>query len=447
MPARIQTHSLQRRLLVLLLALVTVAWSLAAAINSYYSMRSLDELLDRHLEQAAAVLIARQVGDMDETTVSPGAQGGKPERVAFQVWHQDGLAMRSANAPEQPMSAATAGFENRRILGNWWRVYTASFGQEIRIYVGERMAVRDQILYTVVRSALWTLSIALPLLALAGWWSVRTGLAPVRQLGRDIARRQPQALDPIRLKKPLLELEPVVKALNQLFERTGSLLEAERRFTADAAHELRTPIAGIRIQAEVARRAGDAAERLRALEKTLAGCDHAKHVIEQLLTMARLEEASAGQGKTIDLVAVVREAAAPLGGSALARRQTLALEAAAPVTVPGDAALIGLLVRNLLDNAIRYSAEGAQIRATVGAEAGAGFLNIEDSGPGMTEEERARLGERFFRVLGTDKPGSGLGWSIVRRIAQVHGLQIETGVSPDLGGLLVCVRWPDRPAC
>jgi two-component system sensor histidine kinase QseC len=434
--------SLQRRLLVLLLGLASAAWLLAATVNSIYSMRRLDELLDRHLEQAAAVLIGRQVGDVDAPAlVGTLMQGTRADRVAFQVWHQGTLALRSTNAPAEPMSSSTHGFETRRLLGKDWRVYSTTVNDELRIYVGERVEARNQILYTVVRSALWTLSIALPLLALAGWWSVRRGLAPLRQLVRAIAGRRPESLEAIRLNEPLAELQPVVGALNHLFERIANLLEAERRFTADAAHELRTPIAAIRVQAEVARGAADPSERLRAIEQTLAGCDHARHLVEQLLTMARLEAETAPVREPFDLSALVRQVAAQVAPAALDRRQSLVLEAAEPLTARGDVTLIGLLVRNLLDNAVRYSPDGAMVRATVERQDQRACLTVEDSGPGLTEQQRARLGERFFRVLGTNQSGSGLGWSIVRWIAQVHELNVSTDVSPQLGGLRVRVCW------
>lgn len=438
----LRPRSLQRRLLVLLLGLVSIVWLVAAALTSIDSMRKLDELLDRHLEQAAAVLIARQVGDLDDPPNTDESDSiNLHSRVAFQVWHQGALAIRSANAPAEPMSSASNGFQTRRIMGDDWRVYASSVDDEIRIFVGERVGVRNQILSTVVRSALWTLSIALPLLAVAGWWSVRTGLAPLRQLGLAIAGRRPQSLEPIELREPLAELQPLVGELNHLFERIAKLVESERRFTADAAHELRTPIAAIRVQAEVARGATDPSDRLRALEATLTGCDRAKHLVDQLLTMARLESDAGTRRDRFDLSAVVREVAAQIAPSALARKQSLTLDAPDSQLASGDATLIGLLVRNLLDNALRYSPDGATVRVVVGHQDAQVCLTVEDSGPGLSEEQRARLGERFFRVLGTNQDGSGLGWSIVRWIASVHQLRIGTDVSPQLGGLRVSVLW------
>jgi two-component system sensor histidine kinase QseC len=241
-------------------------------------------------------------------------------------------------------------------------------------------------------------------------------------------------------------MQPMVRALNDLFQRIEQMVISERRFTADAAHELRTPIAAIRAQAQVALGAGeDHAQREHALQTTLAGCDRATRLVEQLLTLARLEAAPATPGvatERLDLSALARRVAASLAPTALARQQVLELEAQAPCPVAGDETLIGVLVRNLIDNALRYSPDHAQVRVSVAVQSGQTVLQVHDSGPGMTGPEMARLGERFFRVLGSEQPGSGLGWSIVRRIAAVFGAQVAVSRSQRLGGLAVTVRWP-----
>jgi len=245
------------------------------------------------------------------------------------------------------------------------------------------------------------------------------------------------------------ELQPLMEALNGLFERVSTLLVSERRFTADAAHELRTPIAGVRAQAQVALAVANDAERRHALEATLQGCDRLARLVEQLLQLSRLEAASpATPMGVVDLIGLARRVAGELAGAALARHQDLALEGEAVRPVQGEETLLGVLLRNLLDNAIRYSPDGARLVLTIQADAaGQALLVMEDSGPGLDEAQRQRLGERFFRVLGTGQSGSGLGWSIVRRIATAHGLQIAVDRSPALGGLRVTVsgwRQADR---
>jgi two-component system sensor histidine kinase QseC len=187
----------------------------------------------------------------------------------------------------------------------------------------------------------------------------------------------------------------------------------------------------------------DEAQRLHALQSTLAGCDRATRLVEQLLTLARLEAAPAAlSASSVDLTMVTRQVAANLAPTALARQQSLELEADASCAVAGNDLLMGVLVRNLLDNALRYSPDGAKILVSVAVTDGQPTLSVHDSGPGMTADEMARLGERFFRVLGHAQPGSGLGWSIVKRIVGVFGAQVQASRSDALGGLAVTVRWP-----
>lgn len=445
-------NSLQARLLALVLGLVTLVWLGAAVLTWYDARHELDELLDGHLAQAAALLVVQQTradGDADDEDVADAPSLHKyAPRVAFQVFHEGHLVMRSANAGTAPMATTDHGFATVHLSdGVQWRVFATRGAQnDVQVYVGEQTSSRNAILWAVLRGVLWPLVFALPLLALGGWWAVRQGLAPLRQLSHVLGQRQPQALEPVVLGDMPAEMQPLVQALNALFERIGRMMASERRFTADAAHELRTPIAAIRAQAQVALGAGaDAAQRDHALQATLAGCDRATRLVEQLLTLARLEASSvipAAPAATVDLGELTRRVAAELAPAALARHQTLELDAAAPCAVAGDDMLVSVLVRNLIDNALRYSPQGARVKVSVAAGSGQPVLQVEDSGAGMTEQEMARLGERFYRVPGHELPGSGLGWSIVRRIGDVFGAQVRVSRSARLGGLAVSVRWP-----
>lgn len=442
--------SLQARLLLPLLGLVTVIW-LGAAIMTWADAREeLDDLLDGHLAQAAAMLVVVQArADDDGVADAPTLHKYSP-LVAFQVFHEGKLVMRSANAGLLPMSHKESGFATVRLSNDErWRVFaTQGTQRDVTVYVGEKTQSRNEILWAILHSVLMPLLYALPLLALGGWWAVLQGLAPLRQLGQVLAQRQPEALKQVELTYMPSEMKPMVEALNDLFARIERMVASERRFTADAAHELRTPIAGIRAQAQVAMGAGDdTGQRLHALQATLAGCDRATRLVDQLLTLARLEAAPHDpniQATVVDLSQVARRVAANLAPAALARRQTLTLDAADPCPVAGNDLLIGVLVRNLLDNALRYSPEGAEIQVAVTHLAGQSVLSVQDSGPGMTEPEMARLGDRFFRVLGHDQPGSGLGWSIIRRITGVFGAHVHVGRSAGLGGLAVTVSWPAK---
>ena len=485
-------RSLQGRVLALVLGLVAAVWGAAAAWTWHDARRELDELLDGHLAQAAALLVLQQAGnphDDDERAVDAPMLHRYAPQVAFQVFHEGRLTLRSAQAPLQPMvalerarsgaasvrerdrhgkraddeprhddhdddpdAAARASFHTTRLDGVPWRVFAAAGSErDILVLVGERIDARAAILRAVLRSTLAPMLVALPLLALGAWWAVAGGLRPLARLRRVLAERAPQALEPVRLDDAPAEMRPMVDALNGLLQRLGGLLQAERRFTADAAHELRTPIAAIRAQAQVALGETDDAARRHALQATLAGCDRATRLVEQMLTLARLEAGAAPAKAALDLAALVRQGAAALGARALARGQALELAADAPCPVRGDATLLAVLVRNLVDNAIRYAPEGARIAVAVGpggGEAGkplaprTALMTVEDSGPGMDEADLARLGERFFRVLGSGQAGSGLGWSIVQRIAAAHGARVAADRSPALGGLRVRVEVP-----
>jgi len=437
-------RSLQSRLLLLVLGLATAVW-LAAAVLTWKDVRhELDELLDAHLAQAAALLTVQADGDDDDIRDAPVLHKYAPQ-VAFQVFINGQLITRSPNVGTTPMTDLVSGFSTiRQEDGSVWRVFSTYLPEtEVRVYVGEKTQSRESILWAVMRSMLSPFVFALPLLAVACWWAVRKGLAPVRQFSDVLGKRPAHALEPVVLADMPPELRPLVDGLNALLQRIAAMMVSERRFTADAAHELRTPIAAIRAQAQVAMGAtDDADQRNHALQSTLAGCDRATRLVEQLLTLARLEAAPQAAGVQTDLAAVARRVAGDLAPGALARAQVLELDAQAGCLVNADEVLLGVLVRNLLDNALRYSPDHAKVVVTIERQQGGVQLAVHDSGPGMSDDAIQRLGERFFRVLGSEQPGSGLGWSIVCRLVEVFGARAHVARSPDLGGLAVTVLWP-----
>lgn len=238
------------------------------------------------------------------------------------------------------------------------------------------------------------------------------------------------------------EMQPMLDALNRLFDRIRAVLDAERRFTADAAHELRTPIAAIKAQAQVAMAEDDAMLRRHALSGVLGGCNRAVHLVDQLLLLSRLEAgASSDESMPVDLASVARQVVADIAPQSIGRLQQLEVEAPEHCIVTGNEVLLASLVRNLVDNAVRYSPTRARIAVSVGRRDGRILLAVEDSGPGLPEDDLQRLGERFFRARGSGQSGSGLGWSIVRRIASAHGAAIHLGRSRALGGLRVEIAW------
>ncbi len=440
-------RSIQGRLLALLLGGVAVVW-LGAALATWRDVRhELDELLDAHLAQAAALLVVQQAGELehddDRTVEAPSLHKYAP-RAVFQVFHEGQLVLRSADAPLQPLAdgglQARPGLSTVSTQGARWRVFAArGADDDVQVFVAERMDARQHIVRAALLGTLWPLALALPLIALLAWGAIAHGLRPLRVLRRQLAQRPAHALQALQLDGAPAEVAPLVDALNGLFARIDTMLQAERRFTADAAHELRTPIAAIRAQAQVALAERDDARRAHALQATLQGCDRAARLVDQLLTLSRLESGAAVPMAPVDLCALARQVVADLAPRALVRQQELELDAAESCSVMGDATLLSILLRNLVDNALRYSPPGARIAVTVSADGGVPQLTVEDSGPGLDDAALQRLGQRFQRGLGHDASGSGLGWSIVRRIADVHGLQVHAEHSARLGGLAVRV--------
>jgi len=443
-------RSIRRALLAGVLAAVAVTW-VATAVVSYLDARhELDELLDAHLAQTASLLIAQAGHDSGEVEVEHSPPLHRYERrVAFQFW-EDGRVLRlhSANAPnEAPLSAHMEGFSDARIGGRPWRVFSG-WDDEHRflVQVGERREARDEIVAKIAQNLLWPLAVALPALGLLIWVWIYRALRPLRRIGRDVGRRAPDNLSPLDAAGAPVEVAPLVEELNRLFARVEASIDNERRFTADAAHELRTPLAALRAQAQVAQGATDGAERARALDNVIAGCDRASHLVEQLLTLARLEPESGGAARApCDLRELAQLAIADVVPAADAKGIDVDLAADREVVVAGDARLLRVLLRNLLDNAVRYSPPRASVHVQVDAHQGGARLTVADNGPGVPEGEIAQLGQRFHRLLGSDATGTGLGLSIVRRIADVHGARLSFARASQAGGLMVIVEFP-RPA-
>ena len=445
-------RSIQGRLLALLLAGVAAVWIAAAGFTWFDVRHELGELLDAHLAQAAALLVVQQVEELeqdDERTLDAPSLHRYAPRAVFQVFHEGQLVLRSADAPLEPLVPDTAnggeGFTTVRAGGVAWRVFTTRGAErDVRVIVGERVDAREHIVRVALWGTLWPLALALPLLALLAWWAIGRGLAPLRALGTQLAARPAHATQPVAVADAPREIEPLLGALNDLLGRIETMLQAERRFTADAAHELRTPIAAIRAQAQVALAEADDARRRHALRATLEGCDRAARLVEQLLTLARLEAGAAVVMQPVDLHALARQVVGDLAPKAMARQQDLGLAGQACV-VNGDATLLAVLLRNLVDNALRYSPSGARVEVNVRTVDGQVLLQVEDSGPGLPADRAQRLGRRFERGQGQDASGSGLGWSIVQRIVEAHGLQTTVGASQRLGGLAVTVTGPALP--
>jgi len=439
-------RSLRARLLVLLLGTVLSGW-LATAVFTFFDARhEIGEMLDAHLAQSAGLLLA-QVGD--EARALDAAVTGPAHRyeraVVFQLWEGGRLRLRSAGAPPTRLSDRSEGFDDVAIDGRRWRVFARSDAAgRFLVQVGERYEVREELAGSVAEHLMHPLAIAVPGLALLVWLAVGWGLRPLQRIAREVGARAPDDLAPFAPDDAPREALPLLRALEGLFARVAASIERERRFTADAAHELRTPLAAVKTQAQVALAARDERERDRALDQVVAGVDRATRLVEQLLVLARLDPgAGVLQRGPVRLDGLAGECVAALAPSAAARGIALGLDAPQAAVVHADATLVGVLLRNLIDNAIRYTPAGGNVEVTVARTADAAWVSVEDDGPGIPAAERERVTERFYRIAGAGEDGSGLGLSIARRIAQLHGAALRLGEGGGGRGLRVEVRFPD----
>ncbi|MDR2240278.1 MAG: sensor histidine kinase N-terminal domain-containing protein [Zoogloeaceae bacterium] len=455
--------SLRRRLLFLLSGAVIIAWLATAAFTYFDARHEIGEILDAQLSQSASLIAAQLEHVFDEEEEGEAAhenqrhQRGneivlppqyKHERkIAVQVWDRQGrLRLRSASAPETRLYGESEGHGNVMIGGKRWRVFSRlDESRRYLVQVGERHELREELAEHVAEHLLYPLYFALPGLALLIWLVVSAGLAPLAGITRQVARRAPDNLARLDEERAPREILPLIAALNTLFGRVGASLEQERRFTADAAHELRTPLAAVKTQAQVAFGATHAAERDRALANVVAGADRATRLAEQLLMLARLDPQTAlPPGQTVDLLPLAQQGVAEIAQAAAAKNIEIGLTAAETGTAPtvaGDAVLLGVLLRNLLDNAVRYTPAGGEVDVAVRPTGTGVSLAVTDTGPGIPAEKCERAFDRFYRALGSGEEGSGLGLSIVRRIADLHRARVHLGPGPDGRGLRVEVTF------
>lgn len=421
--------SIRRRLVVLLIAVLAGAW-IAIGVATYVdSHREVDALLDAHLAQSARLIIAQAGHELEDLEVEEIEDvAGYRRRVAFQVWEEGRkLVLRSAAAPLARLSRVESGFSDAVLDGRRWRIFSGwDHEHEVLVQVGEDHSARERIARRIARNTLLPLLLALPLVGALVWWVVGRGLAPLRELGREVELRGPQDLRPLGLRDPPAEVAPVAATLDRLFERIRESLDSERRFTSHAAHELRTPMAAIRAQAEVARAADEPRAREGALARVIEGCDRAARLVQQLLMLARVDEATVGTNLLpCRLDEIVRQVLAEQAPWAMEQGATLDLEAVETV-VRGDPVLLEVLVRNLVDNAVRHGGAGVVTVVVTTGERGASLV-VEDCGAGLADDDLQRLGQRFYRAPSARGSGSGLGLSIVGRIVELHGAMLRYG--------------------
>ena len=432
-------RSIRRQLLFWLLAIVLLGVGIAGWLIYRQALAEANELFDYQLEQIAAALPSEPFSQV------LGSRDTGDEGIVLQIWNRNGVLMYYSR-PRAPLAPrAELGFSTERTERGDWRVYGAIVGDNV-VQLAQPVSVRNRLAANVALRTLWPLIVLLPLLGLAVWVVVGRGLRPLRRVTGALETRHPEALDPLPDSRLPLEVQPLVRALNGLLQRLATALDTQKAFVADAAHELRTPLAAVQIQTQLVARATDDAARREALTDLQAGVTRATRLAEQLLALARSEPDGHVQAKTIDLHALLEDCVLTYTPLAQQRGVDLGVEANEAATVIGDRDALRVMLNNLVDNATKYTPRGGRVDVSLLVEAGHPVVRIADNGPGIPPAERERVFDRFYRAgesadrARTDVSGSGLGLAIVRRIALQHGASVMLGDSP-AGGLEVIVRF------
>lgn len=428
----LRTSSLRARLLITLLSLIGVVWIAVVALTYLDAQRELDTVFDSHLAQSARLLVAQSAHELEELELdAPEPRLPYRQSVAFQIWrHGRDLILKSADAPAARFSTAESGLSDASIAGTHWRVYSQwDRHHRVLVQVAESHAVRDRLAARIAFNTTLPILLSVPLLAIAIGWAIARALRPVLLLGREVERRQVLALEPIAVPGIPKEIAPLVGKLNDLFSRVQQAFEQERRFTANAAHELRTPLSALRVQAEVARDSANPATTRAALDQVIVACDRLTRLVSQLLTLARADAQAEGRSRCrLDVIA--REVIAELTPQALAADQEVSLDAPEPIEIQGNSSLLAAMTRNLIDNALRYGGSPLHVSVCLARSGDEIVLTVEDDGRGVAPDVLSALGTRFFRPSGTLEAGSGLGLALVRRIAEWHGGTLDLSTGP-----------------
>jgi len=436
-----------RRQLTVGLLLAVAAGGIAAAAWTYVTARDeANALFDYHLEQIAWSM---RDHSFERELVAPPSAGELESDFVVQIWDRSGREIYLSRPHARVPGYAPLGFTDQHTGDAAWRVFSVRARGRV-IQVAQPQRVRERLAAGLALRAAAPIGLLVPLLAVLVWIVVGRGLRPLEAIAAAVRKRHSTSLEPLSVGAVPDELAPLVGELNSLLARLGGALAVQRRFVADAAHELRSPLTALRLQAQLAERAGNGGARSQAIAELKSGVERATRVVEQLLTLARQgPEARPRAGQPVDLVALAQAVVTDCAQLAAQKNIDLGLGRSTRAVVSGDPLALRVLLANLVDNAVRYTPRGGAVDVDVGVEVGdaganGAFLAVSDSGPGIPQEERERVFDRFYRVPGSGEVGSGLGLAIVREIAEQHAAQVSLEDRPG-GGLVARVRFAPAP--
>ncbi len=448
-------HSLFGEILDWMLAPLLLLWPMSIAITYLVAKSIANQPFDHALEDSVTVL-SQQVKEVDGHAVSrlPGPardilRADDVDNVYIQIVgpHReivDGDRALPLPFDEERYRTGTVHFRNDVVHGTQVRVAFSYVNlrplarpdeepQTALVQVAETLEKRAQLANEIIKGVILPQFIILPIVLALVWFALARGLSPLAQLQERIRARRPDDLSPIDSRQVPEEISPLVGSLNDMLERLSQTIEMQKRFIADAAHQMKTPLAGMRMQSELALRQCDPGEIHRSLEQLAKSSESATRLVNQLLALARAEnQPHAGNAfEPLDLAQLARATVQDWVQASFAHRIDLGFEQPdAPADIAGNPIMLREMLSNLIDNALRYTPAGGSVTVRVRAEGETAVLEVEDTGPGIAQAERAHVFERFYRILGSAAPGSGLGLAIVREIAQQHGAEIEVFNNP-----------------
>jgi two-component system OmpR family sensor kinase len=452
-------NSFRVRLLIALMISVFLFWAVWLGVQLWQMTRQQTGYWDAMLSNIGTQILLTIPANVEEVSadrpfVLPRDVPFSGEKCSFQIWGRNGRAlMRSPDAPVQAlMPDFRPGFADTEIDGERWRVFAVSdMTGTVQVQVGKPEHLLREDLNRWVRLSSVSAAVLFAVLLTAVWKAICFTWRPVADVQKAIESRHPNDLRPLPTAALPKEVKPLVESFNGLLQQLDASMRNERRFIADAAHEMRTPMAALLAHAQLAQRADNEEKRNQALAQLIAGVQRNARLSEQMLDMARLDSCCRiEQPQRVRLDEAVQVVARDFEVIAQQKQQHLTVQAE-PSVILGDIDLLGILLRNLIDNALRYSGRGGRVAVSCVVERrGEGAaqtrkicLTVADDGPGVPVEERERIFDRFYRAPGARERGSGIGLSLVARIAEVHNASIEIGSGLDGRGVAIAVHFED----
>ena len=420
-----------------------IAW-LVLGLASYTTTRhEIDELYDGEMAQIARVLLgvynSRLINTRGDTQITSSPfEGGEDyeNKLVFQIWDKNGkLLMRSANAPLEPLSSEVGVFQTRDIYGNEVRTLSMKDpGGGLIVHVGQNIEIRRENATEILESLSYIMIFAFPVFLWLIHKGVNQGTRFLNNLSEKIARRAEDDLSPIETEDIPLEIRGIVEALNKLMSKVSMVLARERQFISDASHELRTPLAGIKAHAQLALK--DKGHEQAALARIVEGVDRTTRIANQLLTLSGIDAMNElDQKDTIDVGGLIERVVQDMDSEISEKSIRVSVRLDTEKRLTGNEALLYILFRNLIDNAVRYSPPGSELKVVYQYEESALTLSVIDQGPGISADQRERVFDRFYRDINTGGEGSGLGLAIARKIADLHHAVIVLGATDSGVGL------------